>query len=75
MLAATKEARTMKLHIEDLHCEACARRVTRAIQGEDPAATVTIDVPAKLADVATSTPLDQLLARLADAGYPAEVRG
>jgi copper chaperone len=64
----------MKLRIEDLHCEACARRITRAIQMEDPGARVAIDVPAKEVEVESAASPERLLARLAEVGYPAVVQ-
>ena len=59
------------LQVPNISCGHCARSVTEAIHELDPAATVSVDVPAKRVSFDTSAPLDQVFAKLAGAGYPA----
>jgi copper chaperone len=61
----------IRLQIPDMHCGACIRRVTRAVQSVDPAARVEGDVERREARVQSSADPAALLTALADAGYPA----
>ncbi|WP_062115330.1 heavy-metal-associated domain-containing protein [Aureimonas sp. AU40] len=63
----------MKLSIEDMSCEGCARSVTRAIQRLDPAAEVVVDRLGGTAEVTTAANGEALLAALAQAGYPSQI--
>lgn len=60
-----------KLQVPKLHCDACAGRVTRAITGVDPAASVRTDIPAHEVAVETTVPLAEIRAVLEKIGYPA----
>ena len=61
------------LDIPKLHCDGCARTVTKAIQSVDPGATVTPDIPRHAAEVETVAPVAEIIAVLEEAGYPATV--
>jgi copper chaperone len=63
----------MKLRIDDMSCEGCARSVTRAIQRLDPSAEVAVDRPGGTAEVTTAADGEALLAALAQAGYPSQI--
>lgn len=60
----------MQFQIESMTCGGCARGVTKAIQGVDPAAEVRADPPRRIVDVTTNAPRDALTAALAEAGFP-----
>ena len=61
----------MQLHIQDMTCDACARRITNAVRGVDPQAQVTADPPSRKVQLITQADPQALLAALAEAGYPA----
>ncbi|MRX50554.1 copper chaperone [Paracoccus sp. S-4012] len=61
--------------VPDMHCGACARRVTNAILSVDPKAEVVTDPPARDLQVTTQAEEQAILAALAEAGYPAERKG
>lgn len=63
----------MKLRINDMTCEGCARAVTRTIQRLDPGAQVQVDRPGGTADVTTQAEGEALVSALAKAGYPAQI--
>ncbi len=63
----------MKLRIENMTCDGCARSVTRAIQRLDPVAMVKVNREAGTAEVMASAPSDVVLRTLGEAGYPAEL--
>ena len=65
----------MQFHIENMTCDACARRITNAILGVDPQAQVTADPPSRKVKVTTQADQQALLGALAEAGYPAERKG
>lgn len=64
----------MQLHIENMTCDACARRITNAVRSVDPQAQVTADPPSRKLRLVTQADQQALLAALAEAGYPAERR-
>jgi copper chaperone len=61
----------IRLQIPDMHCGACIRRVTRAIQGVDSAAQIEANAESREATVQSSADPAALMAALAEAGYPA----
>ncbi|WP_427025015.1 heavy-metal-associated domain-containing protein [Aureimonas ureilytica] len=63
----------MRLRIDDMTCDGCARAVTRTIQRLDPEAQVAVDRPGGTADVTTKAESEALVNALTKAGYPAEV--
>lgn len=60
------------LSLPDMSCGHCRATVERTIHGVDPAARVEIDLAARQARIET-TSLQQVLAALADEGYPASL--
>lgn len=60
----------MDYKIDAMHCDGCARGVRAAIAEADAAAVVTLDVPARRAQIETAKP-DTVLAALSEAGFPA----
>lgn len=56
--------------VADMECEACARAITNAVRGVDPAAVVAIDLTARQVriDNATVAP-ERLAAALREAGF------
>lgn len=60
----------MQFHIENMTCGGCARAVTAAIRGIDPAATVKADPPARIVDVDTVRAEAEVRTALTAAGFP-----
>ena len=60
----------MQFHLDDMTCGGCARTVTRAIQSIDPGASVKTDPPARLVQIETSAPQEQIVSALREAGFP-----
>jgi copper chaperone len=63
----------MTLNVSNIHCEACARRVTAAIETAEPAAHPKVDVGSGKVTLDTASDMAAILAALAEAGYPASV--
>ena len=59
-----------RLQVPRLHCDNCAGRVTRAIQGVDPDALVLPDIEKRVITVETSADEPAVRAALEKAGYP-----
>lgn len=64
---------TLELQIEKMHCGACVRRVTQALNALPATHARSVQVGA--ASVTTEAPGEQLLQALEQAGYPARVTG
>jgi len=60
----------MQFQIDNMTCGGCARAVTAAIRGVDPAATVRADPPARRVDVDSARAEAEIRAALAAAGFP-----
>lgn len=60
----------MEFHVEGMTCGGCARRVTKAIELVDPAATVSADPASRRVQVQTSASEAQIVAALTEAGFP-----
>ncbi len=60
----------IRFDVPDMSCGACARRVTKAVQGVDPAAQVEADLPAREVRIQSSADPAALRKALDDAGYP-----
>lgn len=60
-----------RLQVPRLHCDGCAGRVTRAVTGVDPAASVQADLVRREISVETSADLADIRAALERIGYPA----
>lgn len=62
----------MEFDIPDMTCGHCVKAITHALQQLDPAATLSVDLPAKKVIVQTSQAREQVAAVLTEAGYPAD---
>jgi len=60
----------LELTVEDMTCKHCVGRVTKAVQGIDPAARVEIDLPSKRVTIDSSADRERIVAAIDDAGYP-----
>lgn len=60
------------LNVEGMHCEACARRVTKIVQGEEPTAQVTIDLAQGRVSIQSARNAASLAAAITEGGYPAK---
>ena len=60
----------IRFDVPDMSCGACARRVTKAVQGVDPAAQVEADLPTREVRIQSSADPAALRKALDDAGYP-----
>jgi Cu+-exporting ATPase len=56
------------VQIAGMHCGACVRRVTRALQSVAPEVDVSLDPPRAVLNVAAPVPLERVAAALAQAG-------
>ena len=66
---------TIELHVEGMHCSACAASVRRALAGVEGVADASVSHGDELARVTgTALPEDQLLEAVRKAGYTASVR-
>jgi Cu+-exporting ATPase len=63
-----------ELTVEDMTCKHCVGRVTKAVQGVDPQATVDIDLATKRVKVDSKGDLDKIAAAIDEAGYPVTAR-
>lgn len=64
-----------QLTVEDMSCGHCVGRVTKAVQGIDETATVTIDLPTKRVRIDSDADLERIVAAIDAAGYPVSARG
>ena len=62
-----------KLNIPEMSCGHCKMAVEKAVHGLSADAKVEVDLTAKTVNVPDSLDLDQVLAALKTAGYPATV--
>jgi Cu+-exporting ATPase len=63
-----------QLTVEDMSCGHCVGRVTKAVQGVDAGARVSIDLPTKKVSVDSDAGLDEIVAAIDAAGYPVSAR-
>jgi len=59
----------IELKVEGMTCQHCVRAVTQAIQGEDPAADVQVDLGAGTVRAETRLARDRVAALVAEEGY------
>ena len=64
----------MRFSVPGMTCGHCARSVTNAIQGIDPAAQVTVDLAAKSVVVLSNAAPEELRTAIEDAGYEATAK-
>lgn len=63
----------IKLSIPDMSCGHCAGVITKTVKQLDGAAVIAFDMPARTAELTTSAAQEEVVAALAEAGYPATV--
>jgi Cu+-exporting ATPase len=63
-----------ELTVQDMSCGHCVGRVTKAVQGVDPAAQVTVDLPSGKVKVDSEADLDRIARAIDAAGYPVTAR-
>lgn len=61
-------------NVQGMTCGHCVKAVTSAIQGQDPAARVEIDLPAGQAKVDSVLSKQQIIELIAEEGYQAQAR-
>jgi copper chaperone CopZ len=64
---------TTAFAVKDIHCQACAKRVTTAVQSVVPGAKVDVDIASGRVTVDPAPEGARIAAALTAAGYPAEL--
>jgi Cu+-exporting ATPase len=64
------ETMMYELTVEDMSCNHCVGRVTKAVQKIDADARVAIDLPTKTVRIDSHADLERIAAAIDDAGYP-----
>lgn len=64
----------LRFHVPNMTCGGCAKSVTKALSSVDPQARIETDPSTREVRVESSAAETDLLAVLAEAGYPAEAR-
>ena len=59
--------------VEGMTCGHCVRAVTQAVQNEDPAASVKVDLAAKEVGVESRLSAEQLISLISEEGYSAKL--
>jgi copper chaperone len=59
----------LRYTIEDMTCGHCVQTITKALNGLDPAAAVSIDLGSKTVDVTTAADRQAVEGTIRDAGY------
>lgn len=60
-------------NVEGMTCGHCARAVTQAVQGQDPAASVKVDLAAKEVGVESRLSAEQVIELITQEGYSAKL--
>ncbi|MBF8754507.1 heavy-metal-associated domain-containing protein [Pseudomonas guariconensis] len=60
-------------NVQGMTCGHCVKAVTRAVQAQDAAAQVQVDLPGKQVRVQSQLAAEQILAAIREEGYEAEV--
>lgn len=61
----------MRFHVENMTCGHCDRSIRKAIAALSPEASVAVDLRARTVEVEGDLSAAQIVAALADEGYPA----
>ena len=61
-----------RFKVEKVHCQACVKKITAAIRGVQPGASVSVDIARGLVEV-DAADRAAVLAAIEQAGYPARV--
>jgi len=59
--------------VEGMTCGHCVRAVTQAVQGQDPAASVKVDLAAKEVGVESRLSAEQVIELITEEGYSAKL--
>jgi copper chaperone CopZ len=59
----------IELTVPGMSCGPCARAVTQAVHGVDPAANVDVDLPTKLVSIESDADIARIAAAIEAAGY------
>ena len=59
--------------VEGMTCGHCVKAVTQAVQSQDPAASVEVDLAAKEVRVASSLPSEKVIQLITEEGYIAKL--
>jgi copper chaperone len=59
--------------VQGMSCGHCVKAITQALQAQDPAASVRIDLAAKEVGVESALTADQVIALITEEGYEANV--
>ena len=59
--------------VEGMTCGHCVRAVTQAVQNEDPAASVKVDLAAKDVGVESRLSAEQVISLISEEGYTAKL--
>ncbi|CAI2794971.1 MULTISPECIES: heavy-metal-associated domain-containing protein [Pseudomonas] len=59
--------------VEGMTCGHCVRAVTQAVQSQDPAASVKVDLAAKEVGVDSRLSAEQVIAAITEEGYSAKL--
>ncbi|NVZ22447.1 heavy-metal-associated domain-containing protein [Pseudomonas costantinii] len=59
--------------VEGMTCGHCVRAVTQAVQSQDPAASVKVDLAAKEVGVESRLSADQVISLITEEGYSAKL--
>ncbi|WP_411381295.1 heavy-metal-associated domain-containing protein [Pseudomonas sp. MPB26] len=60
-------------NVEGMTCGHCVRAVTQAVQGQDPAASVKVDLAAKEVGVESRLSAEQVIELITQEGYSAKL--
>ncbi|WP_323113440.1 cation transporter [Pseudomonas guariconensis] len=60
-------------NVQGMTCGHCVKAVTLAVQAQDAAAQVQVDLPGKQVRVQSQLAVEQILAAIREQGYEAEV--
>lgn len=59
--------------VEGMTCGHCVRAVTQAVQSQDPAASVNVDLAAKEVGVESRLSADEVISLITEEGYTAKL--
>ncbi|MGA9701678.1 heavy-metal-associated domain-containing protein [Pseudomonas sp.] len=59
--------------VEGMTCGHCVRAVTQAVQSQDPAANVNVDLAAKQVKVESGLSAEQVISLITEEGYSAKL--
>ena len=62
---------TTRFRVQDVHCGACAKRITAAVQAVQPGAEVLVEIASGLVTVQPAGDPGAIVRAIGDAGYPA----